>query len=527
MSLFTPERQPLSSCSQHLYKVAPSIFGFSLFFLLITIQQSTASKPRSSSEAANIILACFFQRPKVQVKGLVFVYACRHRQVGEVRICHSARRSASNAGCLASLTFMLTGKEPSRQCGDIKTSRRYLIEPCLACRGRADMSGDITAESVNAFSGNSQNGARPVLPPVESGAFTSDPSGIVKRPYVGEVMPTAAGSAATVAVAITMPQPVVVAKSRSGRGHRSSSAGPSFAGPSSDSRSGSRSGSRGRTMTTGSGSGSNSSRSRSTSRGRAAAANSANRLPGSHTSSRRSNSNSAAKRYATAPRLSTVQEDAIPMVPMVPTKVQSANGQSGVGSSSARVAPPGPARRVVDPSRTTVAATPSPSFFSRNKGKATEATKGHGKGKDVKGKGKEIEKVKQTKNKTMENTKASKPSKPSKSSSSRSPTFSERDRSIRSIVANSEPAASLGLGVHRYSTAHRHAASGFSSGSATGRVASYAGPSFSGPSPSANTRRSPPRNISDRLRSMRKVAKSEESLVCADAARIEGKGNFF
>ena len=444
-------------------------------------------------------------------QGLVFVYACRHRQVGEVRICLRARQSASNAGCLASLTFMLTGKEPSRQCGDVKTSRRYLMEPCLACRIQADMGGNTTAVSPDAFPGNFQNGERPVSPPAESGAFSSDPSRLVTRPYVGDLMSTAASSAATVAVAVAMPRPVVVAKSRSDRGRRSSSAGPS-SGPRSDSRSG-RPETRGRTMTPGSSSGPNSSRSRSTSRGRAAvASSSANNLPASRTSGRRSNS--AARRFATADRLSTVQEDAIPMVPMIPTNIRPAIGRSGAGSSSssARVAPPRPARLAANPPRATVAPS-SPSFFSR---------------KDVKGKGKETEK--QTKNKTKENTKSPKTPKTPKSStssSSRSPTFSERDRSIRSTVANSGPAASLGLGVYRYSAAHRHAASGLSSGSAAGRVPSYAGPSFSNRSPTINPRRSPPRNISDRLRSMKKVAKSEESLVCADAARIEGKGNFF
>ncbi|CAK7202736.1 hypothetical protein SEUCBS139899_005463 [Sporothrix eucalyptigena] len=66
-------------------------------------------------------------------RGVVNVYGCRHREVGQIHMCNKAYSSQNISGCWPSLVYCLTGIEPRRQCSKTTTDRRYVGEPCWSC----------------------------------------------------------------------------------------------------------------------------------------------------------------------------------------------------------------------------------------------------------------------------------------------------------------------------------------------------------------------------------------------------------
>ncbi|CAK7244872.1 MAG: hypothetical protein STHCBS139747_006434 [Sporothrix thermara] len=67
-------------------------------------------------------------------RGVVNVYSCRHREVGQVYLCHKAYAAQRNAGIWASVVYCFTHIEPRRKCGQTATERRYVGEPCWSCK---------------------------------------------------------------------------------------------------------------------------------------------------------------------------------------------------------------------------------------------------------------------------------------------------------------------------------------------------------------------------------------------------------
>lgn len=67
-------------------------------------------------------------------QGVVNVYSCRHRDIGQVHLCHKARHPNNHSGCWPSMTYFFTGAHPKRQCDATKAERRYHGEPCWTCR---------------------------------------------------------------------------------------------------------------------------------------------------------------------------------------------------------------------------------------------------------------------------------------------------------------------------------------------------------------------------------------------------------
>ncbi|KJR84554.1 uncharacterized protein SPSK_09628 [Sporothrix schenckii 1099-18] len=67
-------------------------------------------------------------------QGVVYVYSCRHRDVGQFHLCHKARHPTNYSGCWPSMVYLFTGGVPKRQCENTKTVRQYHGEPCWTCR---------------------------------------------------------------------------------------------------------------------------------------------------------------------------------------------------------------------------------------------------------------------------------------------------------------------------------------------------------------------------------------------------------